>query len=296
MAAEIRELYEQTKAEQASVPGRPTKRQRVVFADTTSRGSDSRGSSVQKGDAGMDVEGDEMVEEVEDPIQRQLRKAREARTQASAPPSNSKGDSMPMPAARQPTRRAKSPTEEPEQVEEVQNRKETKNVATKKTTASQAENGDQEPTKDDAFLQAISKASKTKKATDELDRDFNQLQIHKPGQPGKMTTAKSPTWQDHPDWNLVEGFDDDVRGNFIQIIKKDLFRKDLGKSKEQAVVDDGRPSFKKFKKVSRMMGTLRWILGVSEGVDVVTENYHEERTNEDGTCGTNDQRCRDGRT
>jgi len=45
----------------------------------------------------------------------------------------------------------------------------------------------------------------------------------------------------------VDQFDDDLRGNFIQIVKTDLYRKDVGR-KDAVRVEDGRPNFKKFKK------------------------------------------------
>ena len=54
----------------------------------------------------------------------------------------------------------------------------------------------------------------------------------------------------------MDEFNDDLRGNFIQIVRKDLFRKDkpldryIGVGRER--LDDGRPNFKKFKKVRQV--------------------------------------------
>jgi hypothetical protein len=45
-----------------------------------------------------------------------------------------------------------------------------------------------------------------------------------------------------------------MRGNFIQIVKMDLMRKDGGR-RQATTTDDGRPNFKKFKKVSQLTKT-----------------------------------------
>ena len=97
------------------------------------------------------------------------------------------------------------------------------------------------------FLQAQQKQRKVKTLEDALDReftkDFNRLKLTK-----AKEAEKKPWERDHPDYNLVDDFDDDLRGNFIEIVRKDLYRKDLGKA-APVRVDDGRPNFKKFKKV-----------------------------------------------
>jgi hypothetical protein len=111
-----------------------------------------------------------------------------------------------------------------------------------------------EVTRDEAFLQAITKASKSKKAIDELDKEFNQLRIPKPGGAGGTKVVKANEWEaGHPDYTVLNDFDDEMRGNFIQIVRKDLFRKDGGR--KEAVAGDEqdqsrKPNFKKFKKVS----------------------------------------------
>jgi len=177
----------------------------------------------------MDLD-EEEAEDVEDPMEDLKRKARAAITQATAP--RKPAQSMLPPPSRQAKGRGRSPSEEAEEVES--------NSKAKK-------GGDTEVTKDQTFLKAITKATKSRKAIDELDKEFNNLKI--PKVRGKDVIPATSTTYDHPDWNLVDQFDDELRGNFIQIVKKDLFRKDLGEKRADRV-DDGRPNFKKFKKVS----------------------------------------------
>jgi hypothetical protein len=97
--------------------------------------------------------------------------------------------------------------------------------------------------KDEKFLQAITKNTRKKAEIDELDKEFNQLRIPKPN-----TKAKAKATWEAPDYSVLQDFDDEMRGNFIEIVKKDLFRKDVRKD-ATVVVDNGRPNFKKFKKV-----------------------------------------------
>lgn len=201
-------------------------------------------------------------------VQQTLRDAAKEKKQGRAQPQGSM-ELMPPPAEITTTRRRnRSPTEETEQVEvdrqsrtiskakarevsPIKGRNGAKGgsespVKGKKSTQTSADN---EPTKDDAFLTAIAKNRKSKKAIDELDKEFNQLRIPKPGANPGSNVVKNSVWDaSHPDYNLVNEFDDDLRGNFIEIIRVDLFRKDGGR-KEAVVMDDGRPNFKKFKKV-----------------------------------------------
>jgi len=222
-SADIRKLYEQTKVRS---PRPVMKRSRI--------------NTRQQPAEPMDLDPDE-----EDPIQFTLKKAarlkKEGKTQTSQA-------LMPPPAQ---ITRGRSPTEEPEEVEEPTSPKKTpprrrtpspvkKSTQTKSSTP---------VTTDEAFLKAITKASKSKKAVDELDKEFNQLRIPKPGAPGGSTVVKANVWDaTHPDYTIVNDFDDDLRGNFIQIVRKDLMRKDIGTPRSERV-DDGRPNFKKFKKV-----------------------------------------------
>ena len=235
-SADIRKLYEQTRVETV----RPIiKRSRVA----------PREPSVET----MDLD-------EEDPVQATLRKAarlkKEGKTQSSL-------ERMPPPAQ---IPRSKSPTSEPEEVEETARPRMPQPpprspspvkapIHSKGFTQSEGgtEAESRHVTKDEAFLQAITKASNSKKAVDELDKEFNQLRIPKSGAPGGSTTVKANVWDaNHPDYTIVNDFGNDLRGNFIQIIKKDLIRKDLGKARVERA-DDGRPNYKKFKKVSRLV-------------------------------------------
>ena len=177
----------------------------------------------------MDLDEVQEIEE-EDFVQRTLREAakakKEGRTQATPAPKRT---------SHRTNGNNRSPSEAQEEVEHHSPVK--KPRALPKDTS--------QTTRDESFLQAINKATKAKKAVDELDKDFAQLKL--PTKGGRAKAVEVKPWEDHPDWALVNDFDDDMRGNFIQIIKKDLFRKDH--PKEAQTVDDGRPNFKKFKKV-----------------------------------------------
>jgi hypothetical protein len=125
-----------------------------------------------------------------------------------------------------------------------------------------------QPTQDTAFLQAISK-SRSKKAMDEMDKEFNNLRIPKPatktaakgknsvfgpgasanGQDGAADANGDRGKWDGPDYSVLKDFNDEMRGNFIQVVKMDLYRKDGGRKESQEDVS-GRPNFKKFRKVS----------------------------------------------
>ena len=232
----------------------PPKRRRGHSAETedmtTARPSTRRRADADVADSQNDEEEEE--EAVEDPIQKTLRLAREAKTNQKTSGSSA------VPAGRS-TRHVSS--EEPEVVEP---RPATSSKAMKlepssvkpapskaRSTKTAEDPAPQNaPTQDPEFLQAISTASKSKKAVDELDKEFNNLRIPKPaGARSKAAAPPATLPEDHPNWNLVEGFDDEMRGNFIQVVRTNLFRKDLGKAKERARIDDGRPNFKKFKKV-----------------------------------------------
>ena len=122
-----------------------------------------------------------------------------------------------------------------------------------------------QPTQDTAFLQAITK-SRSKKALDEMDKEFNNLKIPKPAtkasatgkngifgngnavEAGASENGSKGKW-DGPDYSVLNDFSDEMRGNFIQVVKMDLYRKDGGRKESQEDVS-GKPNFKKFKKVS----------------------------------------------
>jgi hypothetical protein len=260
--AEIRELYEQTKREaRVGIPSPlPSKRARLVSAESGSSYLASRESLIgpQAGSAapkqGMDVD-----EVEEDFVQRTLRRAAKAKREGKAQGTQTMGPS-PVKSNVSATR-PRYPSEEAEEVEEAVGRNTKRkgtlasptkksSQATKKSTQKK-DHPEDEVTRDEAFLQAISKASKSKNAIDELDREFNQLRIPKPGANGGSTVVKANVWDaNHPDYTIVNDFDDGMRGNFIQIVRKDLFRKDGGR-KEVGAAEEmaGKPNFKKFSKV-----------------------------------------------
>lgn len=122
------------------------------------------------------------------------------------------------------------------------------------------------PTQDTAFLQAISKA-RSKKSMDEMDKEFNNLRIPKPavGKKGAAATKAGAEAQgdnggngngnnrwEGPDYSVLNDFHDEMRGNFIQVVKMDLFRKDGGKKvRVEEEQGGGKPNYKKFKKVTQ---------------------------------------------
>ena len=252
-AAEIRELYEQTKQEQRDAAG-PSKRQRP-YSPPSREDSESvaeeLGADLPQRRQGADVEMDGLDTMDENPFKRTLRQIERARAQQAMPP------------ARRDAHRSRNASEEGEPVEDVSRHVKFAPASTAKkmvkaeptnprkaATTADTDSTQNDPTKDEAFLQAITKASRSKKDIDELDKEFNDLRIPKPSKkPAK--SAPPSLLPDRPDWNLVDQFEDDLRGNFIQIIRKDLFRKDLSalETRPPPVIDDGRPNFKKFKKV-----------------------------------------------
>lgn len=102
-----------------------------------------------------------------------------------------------------------------------------------------------EPDKDTAFLKAIASTKRGKKAEDEFDRDFNKLKISKPD-----LVREEP----EKEWAVLEEFGDEVnvRGNFMVVVELDVFNNGQGARKAQDANShwQGKPNFKKFKKVS----------------------------------------------
>ncbi|WVQ82608.1 hypothetical protein IAT38_004739 [Cryptococcus sp. DSM 104549] len=95
---------------------------------------------------------------------------------------------------------------------------------------------------DTAFLAAIEESRKKRAAAEKLEKGFGQLAIYDPkGQGGNEREV---------DYGILDldDFKEEMRGNFIEVVKMPLFRKDLGEKKEREVVDSGKPNFKKFKK------------------------------------------------
>lgn len=223
-ASEIQRLYESSKRETASLSTNalPSKRQRIVSAD------EGRGETQS-----MDIDED-------DYIAKALRSARTAKKEAVSP-------AKPRAAARVTPPQPPPEEEEEEEEEAIEQPRRGRRAASKppaKTSRSAPTQQDPpaDVTKDEAFLQAI-KTARGKKDIDELDKEFNQLRIPKPA------NGKPEARRYEPDYKVLDDFDADMRGNFIEVVKKDLFRKDAPR-KTLPVTDDGRPNFKKFKKVS----------------------------------------------
>jgi len=105
------------------------------------------------------------------------------------------------------------------------------------------------PDTDPTFLKAIASTKRGKKTEDAFDREFNKLKISKP----ELDQQQDP----EEEWGVLAEFGDDsgLRGNFMVVVEMDVYRKD-GAGNEvlaQKVVNDswdGKPNFKKFKKVS----------------------------------------------
>jgi hypothetical protein len=247
MRPEIMEVYEQAMQKTDQQPA--AKRARLAQID------ESR-ENTPLSQGGMDVDEEEPLDFVEKTLQ--AAKAKRGGRHPSgilmpppvAIPSETKGRRL---ATRSPSE--ESETIEPPRKGKTRAQSPTKGLAKRQTQQQQSSsktlNGQSHPpaTQDTAFLQAIAKNTKSRKAIDELDKEFNQLRIPKPGgNPGHNVVQASAWDANHPDWNLVNEFDDDLRGNFIEIIRVDLMRKDGGR-KEAVTTDDGRPNFKKFKKV-----------------------------------------------
>jgi hypothetical protein len=236
MRPEIKEVYDQAMSSRADQPPLP-KRARLASVD------ESREQTPIESQTQMEVdEGDEGLDFVEKTLKDAAKAKKEGR-QASRilmpPPTQ-------LPSNTKTRRTGRSPSEETEPLEPPRRPKATSPLKrpTQKTQTIPPS------TQDTAFLTAIAKNAKSKKAVDELDKEFNQLRIPKPGANPGSNVIKASAWDaNHPDWNLVNEFDDDMRGNFIQIVRMDLMRKDGGR-RVASGVDDGKPNFKKFKKVA----------------------------------------------
>lgn len=209
-AREIRDLYEETKRETMSLSVPQSKRQRT------------QGPPIESIDELMEVDEDDVVTK----NMRAARPKREPISPAKPPP------------VQQPAAPAREESPEVVDLAPTKRSKTASKTASKSTTLRIQVDVNRPPSqvdKDEAFLQAI-KTSR-KKGMDDLDREFNALRIPKDQQ----------KWED--DYTIVKDFTDDLRGNFIEIVQKDLFRKDPPRI-SVPLADDGRPNFKKFKKVS----------------------------------------------
>jgi hypothetical protein len=121
--------------------------------------------------------------------------------------------------------------------------------------SSPAKNRGAEPGKPDtdaAFLKAIASTRKGKRTEDDFDRDFNKLRISRPGTAPEEPAEAEPEDQ----WAILHDFGDGngLSGNFMTIVEMPVFRKE----KPQPVYNpawDGKPNFKKFKKVCLFFST-----------------------------------------
>ncbi|GMK58702.1 hypothetical protein CspeluHIS016_0601440 [Cutaneotrichosporon spelunceum] len=219
-AREIRDLYEETKRETESLNPQPTKRQRTRRP--------------------LPESVEELIEiDEEDFVSKAIRTRLKRGVSAKATPQSAK--EMPENIRE----------ETPEEIEvhgqtEVRPAKNTSKSEVTNTSKGPSEVGSKHVTpedapmplsqvdKDEAFLQAIRKSKKA--GLDDMDREFNAMHIRKAAQQKRDV-----------DYAIVRDFNDDLRGNFIEIVRKDLFRADPPRVLPPPA-DDGRPNFKKFKK------------------------------------------------
>lgn len=129
------------------------------------------------------------------------------------------------------------------------------NASNKSGTQKSAATGDVgaapgKPDQDEAFLKAVASTKRGKKHEDQFDREFNNLRISKPDLQREEAEKQ---------WAVLDEFGDDgdVRGNFMVVVEMDLFRKEdpnRGVARAGGRMDwEGRPDFKKFKKVCRLL-------------------------------------------
>ncbi|KAL7420219.1 hypothetical protein Q5752_005186 [Cryptotrichosporon argae] len=222
---EIRQLYERTRADSESLaPAHIFKRRRLQSEDpkplhTATQAATQEPTQIttsgRRGAYGSyDIDIDE-----DDVVQRTLRKA--TKTELVSP---AKARTVAEPV-------------EPDEVDDA--------MAVDDPKAKRTAKG-AEVTSDPKFLQAVASKRKKAGAVDDFDKEFELLRILKPAV-GNAGTVRDE-WDTAPEWGAVNGYDTDIKGNFIEIVRRDLFRKDLGQRKEPVRVDDGRPNFKKFKK------------------------------------------------
>lgn len=103
------------------------------------------------------------------------------------------------------------------------------------------------PDTDVAFLKAIASTKRGKKTEDNFDREFNKLKISKP-----ELDRRDP----EEEWGVLADFGDDsgLRGNFMVIVEMDVSHDKLcdASALSERLINrqwDGKPNFKKFKKV-----------------------------------------------
>jgi len=245
MRPEVKEVYDQAMSLRTDQPSLP-KRARLASVDDTSREQTPVESQTQDG---MEVDGNENEDEGLDFVEKTLKDAAKAKKEGRQASRILMPPPTTLPSKTRPNRTGRSPSEETEPLEPSRKKATSPIKRSTQTQRTQSTRSIPPSTQDTAFLTAIAKNAKSKKAVDELDKEFNQLRIPKPGANPGSNVIKASAWDaNHPDWNLVNEFDDDMRGNFIQIVRMDLMRKDGGR-RVAGSIDDGKPNFKKFKKV-----------------------------------------------
>lgn len=98
-------------------------------------------------------------------------------------------------------------------------------------------------TRDEQFLRVVAEHKKAKAAIDDLDKSFDSML--------RIPKAQTQSEADKPDYSVLDEVPPPKAGNYIAVMRTNsLFRKDLGQKKERENSEDGRPNFKKFKKVN----------------------------------------------
>jgi hypothetical protein len=112
-----------------------------------------------------------------------------------------------------------------------------------------------EPDTDKSFLTALASMKKGKKNEDSFDREFNNLRISKPNIEREVIEQE---------WNLLDGLDDEhnMRGNFMLVLELEVYKKDreagMGTSRTGRIDWEGKPNFKKFRKVCPLNLVVVW--------------------------------------
>lgn len=241
---DIRQLYEQTKRGPSTLEQAPAKRARMEQVTEEREASVLNTASIAEL-MDIDEENDFVAKALKSA--RDIKKEKEGRspTKKRTPPQRTSPQRAPPKPVREAT---------PEEEEELEEAPPTKGKGKGGALKQRATKAATQVDKDERFLQAIRTAVKKKQAVDELDKEFNNLRILKPGAKAKANVGAAKTLQqDHPDWAVVNDFHDQLRGNFIEVVRKDLLRKDGG-TKTAVVEDHGKVNFKKFKKVSLVCG------------------------------------------
>lgn len=108
-------------------------------------------------------------------------------------------------------------------------------------------------TRDEQFLRVVAERKKAKAAIDNLDKSFDSML--------RIPKAQTESEADKPDYSVLDEVPPPKAGNYIAVMRTNsLFRKDLGQTKERENVEDGRPNFKKFKKVN---SSYRSVIGMN---------------------------------